>query len=96
MIQIFAEKSPGLFGRGSSLAPKFGAKRASLFAKRAGISPSRLATSSTASPKLPFAAPLDSAGNSLRRLAGAAVVSSHNSPALPSTLSNVPQPAPGG
>ena len=36
MIQIFAEKSPGLFGRGTGLAPKFGAKRASLLAKRAG------------------------------------------------------------
>ena len=36
MIQIFTEKCPDLFGCGTDLTPKFGAKRTSFLAKRAG------------------------------------------------------------
>ena len=71
MIQIFAEKSPGLFGRGSGLAPKFGAKRASLFAKRTGSLAKSVGNIIDGFTEIAFAKRLiDLAGDSLRRLAG--------------------------
>ena len=71
MIQIFAEKSAGLFGRGAGLAPKFGAKRASLFAKRAGSLAKTVGNAIDGFTKIAFAERLiDLAGSGLRRLAG--------------------------
>ena len=71
MIQIFAEKSPGLFGRGTGLAPKFGAKRASLLAKRAGSLAKSVGNIIDGFTKIAFAKRLIGlAGNSLLRLAG--------------------------
>ena len=71
MIQIFAEKSPGLFGRGTGLAPKFVAKRASLFAERAGGLAKSVGNIIDGFTEIAFAKRLiDFAGNSLRRLAG--------------------------
>ena len=71
MIEIFAEKSSSLFGCGTGLATKFGAKRLSLLVKRAGSLAKSVGNTINCFTEIALAKRLiDLAGNSLRRLTG--------------------------
>ena len=71
MIQIFTEKCPDLFGCGTDLTPKFGAKRTSFLAKRAGSLAKLVGKIIDGFTDIAFAKRfIDIAGKSLRRLAG--------------------------
>ena len=71
IIEIFAEKSPSLFGCSTGLATKFDAKRVSLLVKRAGSLTKSVGNTINCFTEIALAKRLiDLAGNSLRRLTG--------------------------
>ena len=71
MIEVFAEKFPGLFGCDTGLASKFVAKRVSLLVKRAGSLAKSVGNTIDCFTEIALAKRLvEFVGNSLRRLIG--------------------------